>query len=115
MQGYPALVGERSDQHFRARHLVETAAPPSPAERATASAPAGTSAKPKLLQPTSRWAATPATTDPVREMLDREADRRRQRNQSWKASALVSVDRLRYAERMYQAACLPQVIAIAGG
>ena len=73
------------------------------------------SAKPKSLQPTSPQAATLATTDPVREMLDREADRRRQRDQSWKAFALVSVDRLRYAERMYQAACGPQAIAMAGG
>jgi hypothetical protein len=104
-----------TDDDLRAHHLVEVAAPPSPAVRATASAPAGTSAKPKSLQPASPQAATLATTDPVREMLDREADRRRQRDQSWKAVALASVDRLRRAERMYQAACSPQAIAMAGG
>ena len=104
-----------TDDDLRARHIVETAAPPSPAEGTPASAPAETSAKPKSSQPTSPRAATSAATDPVREMLDREADRRRQRDQSWKEFALRSVDRLRYAERTYQAACGPQPVAMAGG
>jgi hypothetical protein len=71
----------------------------------TTVAPTGTTAKPGQRRGSASSSPRPASTDPVREMLDREEAQRQARESSWRRSALWSVERVRRAEVEYRAAC----------
>lgn len=104
-----------TDDDLRSRHVVETGAPPSPSDGAAASPAAKAGVEPRSPRSSVNQDAEPAAKDPVRERLDREAEERRGRDQSWKQGALALVERLRSAQRSYQAACAPQAVTMAGG